>query len=122
VRAGPTRERLIEQGELISNAPLRARCEWLLQHDPEFSIAGACVRMVDQGYPSFIKRCSTGPVGSGGCPDTSHFLRLLGMKDQAPSLKRGVRYAPATRTEWVSYDVAVAVARALDMWPVDAGV
>jgi DNA-binding XRE family transcriptional regulator len=27
-----------------------------------------------------------------------------------------------TRTEWVSYDVAVAVARALDMWPVDAGV
>jgi hypothetical protein len=121
VRAGPTRERLIEQGEMVSNAPLRARCQWLLEHDPEFSIAGACVRMVDQGYPSFIKR-STGPRGERLVPDTSHFLRLLGMKDQAPSSKRGVRYAPATRTEWVSYDMAVAVARALHMWPVDAGV
>jgi hypothetical protein len=121
VRAGATREQLIEQGEMVSNAPLRARCEWLLEHDPEFSIAGACVRMVDQGYPSFIKR-STSSRGERWVADTSHFQRLLGMKDQAPSSKRGVRYSPTTRTEWVSYDVAVALARALDMWPVDAGV
>lgn len=120
MKAGPARERLIEQGELVSNAPLRARCEWLLQYDPEFSIAGACVRMVDQGYPKFIKR--SGARGERWVPDTSHFQRILGMRDRPSSLHHGRSYPSRSRTEWIPYDLAVAVARALYMDPVDAGV
>jgi hypothetical protein len=115
------RERMIRSGDLVSNAPLRARCEWLLRYDPEFSVAGACARMVDAGYPKFVKR-STGSRGDRWVADTSHFLRVLGMKDRAPSLKDGRRYAAPSRTEWIPYELAVAVARSLHMDPVDAGV
>jgi hypothetical protein len=109
---------LIEQGELVSNAPLRARFEWLSEHDPEFTCRVVCERLVDLGFPSFMRR----KPGAAASPDTTHLLRVLGLRDLAPTLRGGRRYEPVERTSHIPYDLAVAVARALDMWPVDAGV
>lgn len=115
------RLKLIESGDLVSNAPLRERCEWLMQHDPEFSLVQVCLRMADQGYPKFAKQPSRGRTGKV-TGDTTHVLRLLGMRDRAPSFKRGKRYGSPYRSTHVPYDVAVALCRALEMDPVDAGV
>jgi hypothetical protein len=117
------RQQAIERGELVSNAPLRARCEWLMDHDPEFSLVLACFRLADLGYPKFLKKPSgTKSCGTAMSGDTSHLLRVLGMRDLAPTTKGGRRYVAPGRTQWIPYELAVALARALHMDPVDAGV
>lgn len=115
------RQRAIETGDLVSNAPLRARCEWLMDHDPEFSLVLVCFRLADLGYPKFLK-VPSGSSGGRMSGDTTHLLRVLGMRDLAPSLKHGRRYVSPNRTQWVPYELAVALTRALHMDPVDAGV
>jgi hypothetical protein len=116
-RKGKERLRLIEAGELVSNAPLRERCEWLVEHDPSFSFAIVCARMEDHGFPQFARSTKSRAAG-----DTTYLLRVLGMRDRAASNKNGRRYESPNRTAWIPYDLAVALARSLGMDPVDAGV
>jgi hypothetical protein len=116
------RKQAIETGDLVSNAPLRARCEWLLEHDPEFTLSLACFRMADAGFGTFEKKRGHGVRPERSVPDTTHLRRLLGMADLAPTNKNGRRYVSPKRTEWIPYDTAVAITRALGMDPVDAGV
>ena len=117
-------QRRIEAGELVSNAPFRERIEFLQAHDPEFSQSHLCLKLADNGYPKFAKpqrptsRHRKGRITG----DTSHLQRLLGMRDQSSCLKNGKRYQPPKRTEWIEYDMAVALCRALEMWPCDCGV
>ena len=115
------RDQAILTGEFVSNAPLRARCEWLLRYDPDFSLNKLCQRLCDQGFEFEKKKRSRGQTGRFR-GETTHALRLLGMRDQAPSCKNGRRYVPPNRTAWIPYELAVAFARALDMDPVDADV
>jgi hypothetical protein len=117
------RTRLIEAGELIPNAAFRDRVLFLQAHDPEFSLTLVCLRLADHGYPNFLKApTGTKRFSRRGMGDTSHLERLLGMRDPAPSRHNGRRYENGRRTEYLSYDFAVALCRALDMDPVDVGV
>jgi len=114
-----SRQRLIETGELVSNAPFRERVEFLMAHDPQFSLNAVCERLCDQGLKFQQYRSS---ARNRFCGDTTHLLRLLGMRDQTTSVKKGQRYVMTNRTTHVPYDTAVALCRALDMYPTDCGV
>jgi hypothetical protein len=130
-RAGRERwvKRRIEAGELVPNAPFRERIEFLLAHDPEFTLNIVCQRLVDHGYPRFVKpqRPTKRHKTLRMTGDTSHLQRLLGMRDQASCTKvtktgETRRYNAPTRTTHIEYEVAVALCRALDMYPTDCGV
>jgi len=119
-----SRQRLIDAGELVSNAPFRERVEFLMAHDPEFSLNMVCERLCDQGLQFEQRRA--GRTRNKFQGDTTHLLRLLGMRDQTTSTKKTKkgprRYTPPARTQFIAYDVAVALCRALEMWPCDCGV
>jgi hypothetical protein len=116
--------RRIEAGELVPNAPFRERIEFLEAHDPEFTLAGVCFRLADNGYPRFLKeqRVTRRHKTSRVTGDTSHLQRLLGMRDQSSCTKNGKHYDPPRRTTHIERDMAVALCWALDMYPVDCGV
>jgi hypothetical protein len=117
-------QRRIDTGELVPNAPFRERVEFLEAHDPDFTLAQVCLRLADHGYPRFIKeqRPSARHKTTRLTGDTSHLQRLLGMRDQSPCRKNGKRYEAPRRTTHIEYDMAVALCRALDMYPTDCGV
>jgi hypothetical protein len=129
-RAGRERwvKRRIEAGELVPNAPFRERIEFLAAHDPEFSLSQLALQLADLGYPKFAKlqRPSHRHKNERITGDTSHLQRLLGMRDQSPCTKPTKagpkRYDNRRRTTHIEYDLAVALCRALDLWPCDCGV
>lgn len=112
--------RLVADGSMVPNAPFRARVEFLLAHDPEFTLGYVCARLADEGFPKFIKTANK--QARRHSPDTSHLQRLLGMRDMAATNRNGRRYVPPNRTEFISYEFAVALTRALGLDPVDMGV
>jgi hypothetical protein len=121
--------RRIESGELVPNAPFRERIEFLAAYDPEFSLSQLALQLADRGYPKFAKlqRPSHRHRNERITGDTSHLQRLLGMRDQASCTKvtktgETRRYNAPTRTTHIEYEVAVALCRALDMYPTDCGV
>lgn len=114
--------RLVEAGDLVPNKVFRERVEFLQAHDPHFALTTVCLRLADLGYPKFLKRPSGTSKGRSWMGDTSHLERLLGMRDPAPTFRNGRRYTAPHRTEFIRYEFAAALCRALDMWPTDCGV
>src|SRR4029077_4306847 len=114
----------IERGDLVPNAPFRERIEFLAAHDPEFTLSQLALRLADRGYPKFAKsqRATSRHKTARITGDTSHLQRLLGMRDQSPCNKNGKRYEAPRRTTHIEYEMAVALCRALDMYPTDCGV
>lgn len=123
-RAGreKSRARQIACGDLVSNAPFRERVEFLMAHDPDFSLMIVCERMANLGFPSFTKRYPSRTGKRQYKHDTTHLLRLLGMRDQTTKTVKGRRYPTPPRTSYVAYDLAVALCRALELDPVDCDV
>jgi hypothetical protein len=109
------RRRLIESGDLVPNQPLRERLQWLLAHDPDITLSTICYALETRGHPGFVRRKGRWPGA-----DSSRLMRVLGMRPRPASGGRP-NEKPYFSTH-VPYDLAVALAEALDLDPVDAGV
>jgi hypothetical protein len=114
------RKRLVEAGDLVSNRPLRERCEWLMANSDSFSLSAVCFRIEELGIPGYVKDASRWS-GARRTGDTTRLQRALGMKPHPAGKKSGREYEPTVR-EFVPYELAVALADALGLDPVDAGV
>lgn len=99
------KERRIKDGEIVPNRPLRARYE-AVQLRPGYSLSEIAER--------------AGFVNPSGRFDTTHLRRQMGMERMAPTRKKGVLYE-GSFTDYIPYDTAVKICRALDMLPVEAG-
>lgn len=54
-----------------------------------------------------------------GKPDTSRLQRRLGLRPEVPSRKNGRVYGAGPPHGLINYDVAVAIVRAINGWPVE---
>ena len=122
-------QRRIDAGDLVPNLPFRERIEFLEAHDPEFTLNQVCFKLADHGYPRFLKdqRPTKRHKTLRRVGDTSHLQRLLGMRDQSSCTKvtkagEARHYNKPRRTTHIEYEMAVALCRALDMYPCDCGV
>jgi hypothetical protein len=98
-------QRRIASGEIVSNKVLRARWE-AIQGRPGY------------GAQEIAERA--GFVSKKGQIDTTYLKRQLGVIKAPPSQKKGVKY-PGSMMEYISYENAVRICRAMDMYPVEAG-
>ncbi len=85
----------------IPNAPFRARAEQLLAQG--YTLSELCVR--------------GGLVDRRGRPQTTSLERALGMKPEAPTIRKGRRYGGTSIRRTVGPDMVGKLCRALDMDP-----
>jgi hypothetical protein len=91
----------------IRNYRLR---DWYLAHQTEVSVSLVAYEM------GWFRRSG----GREGAPDETRVRRALGVMEQSPSVKKGVRYRGRHR-RWIEREDAVRLCRAMGAAPVDVG-